>query len=153
MHRIVSTEPALEITRVIDAPCDLVFAAWTKAEHLVQWFGPKDFTVSEYTMNAREGGNYRFVMRSPEGKLHPVYGVYLEITPPERIVFTWEREDEEGKDGSGTVVTVTLEPLGRQTKLTLHQAKFRSAEGRDSHFGGWTECLERLAAYAERLAA
>ncbi len=153
MNRVASAEPALEITRIINAPRALVFDAWTKPEHIVRWFGPKDFTVPEHMMEFREGGRYRFVMRSPAGVLHPVYGVYKKISPPELIVFTWEREDEEGKDGSGTIVTVRLEEHGRKTKLTLHQATFRSVDGRDSHYGGWTECLERLAAYAERAAA
>jgi len=153
MTESTTDERTLEITRIINAPRELVFAVWTKPEHIVKWFGPKDFTVPAHAMEFREGGGYRFVMRSPEGKNHPVYGVYKEITPPSRIVFTWEREDLEGADGSGTTVTVTLEQHGAKTKLTLQHAVFKSVEGRDSHFGGWSECIERLAAYAEHSVA
>jgi uncharacterized protein YndB with AHSA1/START domain len=143
-------ERVLVLTRVLDAPRSLVFAVWTRPEHLVRWWGPKGFTLPFCETDFRPGGAYRFCMRSPAGTDHWVSGVYREIVEPERIVFTWEREDAEGKSGSGSVVTVDLAEHEGKTKLTLHQAVFKSVQGRDEHQGGWTECLERLAEYVAK---
>ncbi len=140
-------ERVLVLTRVLDAPRALVFRAWTRPEHLVRWWGPKGFTAPSCQMDVRPGGAFRILMRSPEGTDHRVRGVYREIVEPERLVFTWAWEDEDGRLGHETVVTVTLAEQGAKTELTLHQAVFESVTARDSHKGGWTECLERLAEY------
>jgi uncharacterized protein YndB with AHSA1/START domain len=145
-----ATEPAAPefvITRVLDAPRRLVFKAWTAPERLVRWWGPRGFTTPSCTMDVRPGGAFRFLMRSPEGTDHRLQGVYREIVEPERLVFTWAWEDAEGSLGHETLVTATFADLGGRTKLTLHQAGFESVTARDAHQGGWTECLERLAAY------
>lgn len=145
-----AAEPAervLVLTRTFDAPRELVFKAWTTPEHLVRWWGPKGFTLPSCEMDLRPGGAFRFLMRSPEGTDHRLHGVYREIAPPERLVFTWTWVDAEGTPGHETTVTVTFEEDGAKTRLTLHQAIFESVGARDAHEGGWTECLERLAAY------
>jgi uncharacterized protein YndB with AHSA1/START domain len=141
----------LVVTRVLHAPRDLVFSVWTKPEHLVRWWGPSDFTLPCCETDFHVAGAYRFCMRSPGGEDHWVWGVYREIVPPERIVFTWDRVDLAGNPRSNSVVTVTFEDLGDKTKLTLHQAVFATTEDRDEHVGGWTECLARLAAYVEAI--
>ncbi len=140
-------ERVLVLTRLFDAPRALVFRAWTRPEHLVRWWGPKGFTTPSCEMDVRPGGAFRILMRSPEGTDHRLRGVYREIVEPERLVFTWAWEDEDGNPGHETVVTVTLAEQGARTELTLHQAVFESVTARDSHRGGWTECLERLAEY------
>ena len=140
-------ERELVITRVFDAPRPLVFKAWTKPEHLVRWWGPQGFTTPSCTMDVRPGGAFRLCMRSPEGTDHWLRGVYREIVEPERLVCTWAWEDAEGKPGHETLLTVSFAEHGGKTKLTLHQAVFESVTARDSHQGGWTECLDRLAEY------
>jgi uncharacterized protein YndB with AHSA1/START domain len=142
-----SSERVLVITRTFNAPRNLVFKAWTQPEHLARWFGPKDFTLPFCEMDFRLGGAYKLCMRSPEGVDHWLWGIYREIVEPERIVFTWDREDTEGNPRSNTVVTVTFEEFGGKTKFTLHQALFKTMEDRDEHQGGWTECLDRLSNY------
>jgi uncharacterized protein YndB with AHSA1/START domain len=138
----------LVITRVFDAPPGLVFSAWTKPEHLVRWWGPKDFTLPFCETDFRPGGAYRFCMRSPDGVDYWVQGIYREIVEPERIVFTWDRAETEGYPGRGTLVTVTFAEHGDgQTKLTLRQAIFESTDDRDAHQHGWSECLDRLGHY------
>jgi len=139
----------LVLTRVFDAPRALVFSAWTEPKHLVRWWGPSDFTLPFCETDFRPGGAYRYRMRAPDGEDHWVWGVYREIVEPERIVFTWNREDAEGKPFNDSVVTVTFEDQQGKTKLTLHQAIFWTTEDRDAHRGGWTQCLERLAAFVE----
>ncbi len=136
----------LVITRVFDAPRALVFKAWTAPEHLVRWWGPRDFTAPSIKMDFRPGGAYRACIRSPEGQDYWMHGVYREIVEPERIAFTFSWE-EEGERGQENLVTVTFADHGDKTKLTFRQAFFESVEQRDSHHGGWSECLDRLAAY------
>ena len=138
----------LVVTRVLDAPRALVFEAWTDPARLVRWWGPKGFTTPACEMDVRPGGGFRMSMRSPEGTDHRLRGRYREIVPPERLVFTFAWEDERGKPGHETVVTVTFADEDGRTRLTLHQAVFETAEARDSHHEGWSECLDRLGAYA-----
>jgi uncharacterized protein YndB with AHSA1/START domain len=144
-----SLDRVLVLRRTIDAPRTLVFSIWTRPEHLARWFGPKDFALPFCEMDFRPGGAYRFCMRSPAGTDHWVWGVYREIVEPERIVFTWNRDESEGIAPGETVVTVTLTEQDGKTDLTLHHAVFGNVKDRDDHNGGWTECLQRLAAYAE----
>ncbi|MGO9449804.1 MAG: SRPBCC domain-containing protein [Candidatus Binataceae bacterium] len=147
-----TTEPAervLVITRVFDAPRSVLFKAWTQPENLIRWWGPRRMTTSVSEMDVRPGGAYRLRMRSSEGRDHWWHGVIREIAEPERIVWTCIIDDADGNSLSPeTVLTVTLEEFGSKTKLTLHQAVFKSVGIRDDHSGGWTEALDRLAEYA-----
>ena len=147
---IESTERELVITRVLDAPRRLVFKAWTEPERVVRWWGPQGFTMPSCKMDVRPGGAFRFCMRSPDGTDHWLQGVYREIAEPERLVLTWAWEDAEGKPGHETLVTVSFAEHSAKTKLTLHQAVFESITARDSHQGGWTSSLDRLAEYASK---
>ena len=143
-------EPAereLVITRVFDAPRQLVFKAWTEPDRAARWWGPQGFTTLSCEMNVRPGGAWRLCMRSPEGTMHCKRGVYREIVEPERLVFTYAWEDADGKPGHETLVTVSFAEHGGKTKLTLHQAVFESVTARDAHQGGWTRCMERFADY------
>ena len=136
-----AAEPAertLVITRILDAPRNLVFKAWTDPEHLVHWLGPQGFTGTIVRMDVRPGGAYRFHMRSPEGTDHWRRGVYHEVVEPERLVFTYAWEDAESNPGHETLVTVTFVELGGKTKLTLRQAVFESVTSRDAHQAGHT---------------
>jgi uncharacterized protein YndB with AHSA1/START domain len=148
------TEPesrVLVITRMMNAPRALVFKAWTAPEHLVRWWGPKGFTLPYCKLELRPGGAFRCVMLSPEGTQHRLDCVYREIVEPEKLSFTWRWIDAEGQPGHQTLVTVSFEEAGTQTKLTLHQALFESDTACDAHRGGWTESIDRLAAYVANL--
>jgi uncharacterized protein YndB with AHSA1/START domain len=142
-----TAERELVVTRIIDAPRTLVFKAWIEPEHVARWWGPQGFTTTSCKMDIRPGGAYRVCMRSPDGVDHWKRGVYREIVPPERIVFTFAWEDSDGKPGHELLTTVTFAEYGTKTKLTLHQAMFETVERRDDHRGGWTSCLERFADY------
>ncbi len=142
-----SARPQLVITRILDAPPSLVFKAWTEPEHLVHWSCPHGFTLTHCEGDVRPGGAWRSCMRSPEGRDLWLGGAYREIVEPERLVFTHAWEDETGKRGHETVVTVTLAERGGKTEMRFHQAFFESVESRDGHRGGWTECFDRLAAH------
>ena len=150
----VSAEPAdrvLVLTRLIDAPCSLVFSVWTQPEHLTRWWGPDEFTLPHCEVDFREGGAYKFCMRAPDGSDHWVWGVYHEIVAPARLVFSWNRTQAPAMSDPWAVtrVTVTLTEEAGKTRLTLHQAVFPKDEECADHRGGWTECLDRLLRYAE----
>jgi uncharacterized protein YndB with AHSA1/START domain len=148
-------EKELTITRLFDAPRSLVFKVWTQPEHFAHWLGPKDFITIACQMNVQVGGIYRACIRSalpsqresPEGKDHWMQGVYREVIEPERLVFTFAWEDEDSQPKHETLVTVTFAEQDNKTLMTFHQAIFESAELRNSHQTGWSECFDRLQAY------
>lgn len=143
-----SDERVLFITRVFDAPRDLVWKAWTEPERMAQWTGPRGFTLTSCEMDARPGGAYRLSMRSPEGTDHRVSGVYHEIVAPERLVYTWAWVDAQGNPGHETLLTITFADHGAEkTLLTLRQSGFESVTARDGHQGGWNSAFDCLAEY------
>lgn len=150
MENRIAEEPSertLVITRIFDAPRSLVFKAWTEPEHRMRWWGLKGFTVTSCEMDLRPGGAWRLSMRSPEGREDRQVGIFREIVPPERLVFTYAFEDAGGNIGHETLVTVTFADHEGKTKLTVNQAVFETVAVRD-HVRGWGEALDRLAEYA-----
>ena len=146
-HAQATAACELTVTRIIDAPRELVFRLWTDPEHAARWWGPQGFTTISCEMDVRPGGAYRACMRSPEGTRHCRRGIYREITAPERLVFTFAWEDAGGNPGHETVVTVTFVEIGGKTELTLHQAVFETVTARNEHQRGWTSTIERFAEY------
>jgi len=142
-----STARELVITRIFDAPRALVFEAWTKPEHLVHWFGPNGFTLPVCEMDVRVGGSYRLCMRASSGWEHYTHGVYREIVPAERIVWTSVFEDV---PGSEILTTVTFAEHEGKTKLTVHQTYSFESDATRGAPQGWTETLEHLAAYVAK---
>jgi len=138
-------ERELIIRRTFDAPRELVFRAWTEPQLLAQWSCPRGFTCSENRGELRVGGAFSACMRSPEGTEHRLRGVYREIVPPERLVFTHCWVDERGTPGPETLVTVMLAERGGRTEMMFHQGLFASIAARDGHEQGWTSCFEQLA--------
>jgi uncharacterized protein YndB with AHSA1/START domain/DNA-binding transcriptional ArsR family regulator len=138
------------ITRIFDASRELVFKAWTDPRLLAQWFGPHMFSIPVCELDARPGGAMRIVMHGPDDVDYPMRGVFHEIVPPERIVFTAVGlEDTEGNPLLETLNTVTLTDLGDKTQLTLHVEVVKAtpeAEGPLSGMEiGWSQSLEKLA--------
>jgi uncharacterized protein YndB with AHSA1/START domain len=140
-------EPKLVITRIFDAPRDVVFQAWTEPGRVARWWGPQGFVTTYCDMDIRPGGAFRVCMRSPEGAEHWKQGVYREVVEPERLVFTFAWEDTDGNATHQTLVTVSFAEEGSRTKLTLHQAVFETVARRDEHQRGWTSTLQRFAEY------
>jgi uncharacterized protein YndB with AHSA1/START domain len=144
----MSDDDVLRLERLIAAPPERVFALWTEPDLLVKWWGPEGFDVPVHSLDVRNGGRWRTTMRSPEGKLHTVSGVYRVIEPPRRLVFTWGWDDEQGRRGHETEVTVTFESAPGGTRLVLQQQAFQNKESRAQHSHGWEssfDCLERVA--------
>ena len=142
----------LVITRVLDAPRNLVFKAWTDAKRLTQWWGPHRFTSPICEADARPGGAIRINMCGPDGTIYPMTGVYQEIVEPERIVFASSALDGAGNWLFDILNTVTFEAQGGKTKLTL---RAKVTKGSDKAFPylagmneGWKQSLERLDGYS-----
>ena len=136
----------LIIKRTFNAPREKVFAAWTQADALKSWWGTEGHTVPQVEMDLRIGGKYRVEMRTDEGESFFLNGAFVEIRPPERLVFTfrWERGEW---DYPETLVSVDFLDNGDATEVTLTHEGFPDENMRDEHQGGWTECLENLGAY------
>ncbi|HEX7030679.1 MAG TPA: SRPBCC domain-containing protein [Gammaproteobacteria bacterium] len=134
----------LDLARTFDAPRDLVFRMWTDPEHFAQWCAPARFVITGTRIDLRRGGVWWSDMRAPDGETCAASGVYREIVPPERLVFTYAHEMPDGSRGPETLVTVTFEEQQGKTNLRLHQSVFDSVENRVAHVMGWNECLDRL---------
>jgi len=140
----------LVITRLFDAPRELVFKAWTEPERVAQWWGPHGFTSPVCELDVRPGGAMLITMRSPDGDVYPMQGIFHEIVAPERLVFTTRTlEDKAGNFRLEVLHTVTLADLGGKTRLTLQARVVKSTpEAAGLLTGmeeGWIQGLERLA--------
>jgi uncharacterized protein YndB with AHSA1/START domain len=144
------TDLDLTITRVLDAPRDLVFEVWTNPDHLAKWFGPTGFTAPSCTTRLVEGGAWRICIRGEEERVERwARGVYHEIRRPERLVFSFAWEEPDGGPGHDTLVTVVLADRDGKTEMTFHQAIFETVEDRDGHLDGWRSAFDDLVAYLE----
>ena len=156
-------EPEMVITRVLSAPRDLVFKAWTEPERLMRWWAPKGCTTPFCKVDLRVGGAFHYCMRMPEGQDIWGIGVYREIVEPERIVFTDAFANAEGNPvppahygmsashPAETLVTVTFAEHEGRTKLTLRHSILESVEERGGTQQGWTEMFDQLAAYVAKV--
>ena len=146
----VSTPSDLEIvmTRSFDAPARLVFEALTDVRHVSRWWGCSEGTDSVFEIDFRVGGEYRFCIRAPSGQEYRQRGIFREIVPPERLVFTFAWDAQGGQRTNEMLIDVTFTELGpERTKMRFVQSAFETASQRDGHLGGWTECFDRLARY------
>ena len=146
----------IQLTRLFDAPRRLVFEAMSKPEHITQWWGRlgDGYSVPVCEVDLRPGGKWRFVNRTPKGELATFYGVYREIAPPERMVFT---EIFEPFPDAESVVTVVLTDESGKTRLTL-TARYPSLDVRNMVLKTGMEkgaaiSYDRLEEVAARLAA
>src|SRR5579863_6094272 len=136
------------ITRVFDAPRELVFKAWTDPKHLSRWWGPHMFTNPVCEVDLRIGGKWRIVMRAPDGAEHPCGGVYREIAKGEKLVFTNIATDKDGNPILDGLTSVTFADEGGKTKLTL-KTRATAVVGYAAEYlkgmeMGWTMSLEKL---------
>ena len=126
---------SLELSRRLPVPLERVFQCWTDGEVLARWFSPSaEYDVIVHHLEARTGGTYRIEMRHVSGKSHVVAGMYREVAPPSRVVFTWSWESDDRPEE--TVVTIALRPEGEGTELRLRHELF-SAEPASCWYCFW----------------
>jgi uncharacterized protein YndB with AHSA1/START domain len=155
---LAAADETLVVTRLYDAPRELVWKAWTEAERLMRWWAPQGCTTPFCKVDLRVGGLFRYCMRMPEGRDIWGRGVYREIVAPARLVYTDSFADADGNavppayygmsasHPAESLVTVTFEAQGGKTRLTLRHAIPMAVEERKGVEQGWGEMLERLAA-------
>lgn len=140
-----TSDRELVASRTVEAPARIVFEAWTRPELVMRWWAPKSFGISFLSceIDARTGGSYRFVFGHPASD-QPMafFGRYIEVTPPSRLVWTNEEEDD------GAVTTVTFEEKDGRTRVVVHDL-YPSKEALDAAMasgstGAWPEQFEAL---------
>ena len=150
-------DATLILKRVLNATPERAFQAWTSPEHIQQWMRPEPgMVVPLASMDLRVGGKYRIQMKMPDGEFFTAVGVFKEVKPPERLVYTWDWE----KDGSGaefgevegkpSLITVEFLRRGERTEMVLTHSRFATVESRDSHARGWGKIVESFANFAEK---
>lgn len=150
-RRSEMNQRTVELTRLIDAPRERVFAAWTQAKHFEHWFGPKGFTLHSCEADPRPGGIFRLCMRAPWGEEYWVRGSYLEVVAPERLVITCTADDEKGIARLEEIIKVTFTERAGKTTLKVHAVASgpsdKAAGMLKGMQQGWAETVDRLGAH------
>ena len=155
MPEIDKGKKELTITRIFDAPRELVFKAWTTPRLVTQWWSPAVFTIPVCELDVRPGGAILIHMRAPDGTILPMKGAYREVVEPERLVFTaGALEDENGDFQLESLDTVTFSEQDGKTKLTLHVEVITAtptAQGALAGMeAGWNQSLDKLVGALEK---
>ena len=133
------------IARIFDAPRDLVWRAWTDPDEAAIWWHPRGIETPRESVqiDAHVGGRYSYTMIAPDGAEYPTTGVYLEITPPERLVFTWGSPG----DDDAPVISIDLAEHGdsrAQTLMTFHVQGIDGSPGDENVYDGWDSAFDIL---------
>ena len=133
----------LNLSRVIRAPREKVFAAWTQPELLRQWWGPGPVTCPQAEVDLREGGAWRLANLQPDGSIVWISGAFQLVRAPEELVYTWSLSEMPGEP---TLVRVEFRRHAEGTELVLTHERFAIDAVRDMHLQGWGACIDKLAA-------
>lgn len=151
MVTTATADRELVVSRFFNAPRELVFKAFVDPLHIAEWWGPKGFTTTIHEMDVRPAGIWRFIMHGPDGTDYPNRITYVEITPPERLVYD-HGDDKENDPGIFRAI-ITFENVNGKTKLTMRSV-FATKAQRDEVAGyaveGGEQTLNRLAEFLDR---
>jgi len=137
----------LVVNKLINAPRETVFNAWTKADVVEKWFAPSpDFKIKVHELEASQGGKYKITMTSPDGEDHTVLGEYQKVDFPERLMFSWCWESEVDQD-LVTYVQIDFISKGEQTEVVLTHEGFKTQAACDHHNEGWLGCTGQLKSF------
>jgi uncharacterized protein YndB with AHSA1/START domain len=148
-----SADREIVLTRVINAPRELIFEALGDKENIGTWWGPNGFRTTTHEMSFVTGGIWRYTMHGPDGTDYPNYVIYDEIVPPEKIVYT---HGSHAGDENAFISSILLEDLGGTTRVTI-SSLFQTVEARNfvvENFGaieGGEQTLARMAEFVESL--
>ena len=145
----LAQKPSLTLSRSYPVAPEKVWRAWTDPEAVKRWWGPGGVQpVSLARLDVRVGGRFRIVFGGAEGKDHEVQGVYKEVVPNRKLVFTWTWPNSTPERES--LVTIMFRAVGRGTQLDfLHEQLFDETV-RDNHKRGWSETLDKLAQFLQQ---
>jgi uncharacterized protein YndB with AHSA1/START domain len=133
----------LDMTRVLNAPVQAVFEAFSESNALVKWFGPMGFTIPDLRFRPVVGDSYRIEMRPPDGGSFHLTGEFRDVDPPTRLSYTFVWEDPDPDDVE-TLVALSFRDLGGTTEVLLSQGPFKTQARRELHCRGWTESFDKL---------
>lgn len=140
-----STGRVLTINRIFNAPRPTVFKAFSDPKRMLQWLGPRDYPANFVEADVRPGGKWRACLDS-EANGEELWhgGTYYEVVPNERLVFTFAWDQEDGKAGRETLITINFEDLADKTKMQFQQSEFETIEDCEDHREGWNSAFDRL---------
>lgn len=141
MSTATAVSPSLTLKRRFNASPAKVFEAWTDPEKVKRWMGPGEIKAVLAEIDPRNGGRYHWVMQAPNGEQHDVGGVYREVIPNEKLVFTWAWKSTPERK---SLVTVTFKPDGDGTLMTLTHEQFFDGDARDRHNQGWEGAMAKF---------
>ena len=139
----------LQLSTVLDASRERVFAALTEPTALARWWGPAGFTMADIELDPRVGCRYRFSMQPPQGEVFHLGGEFLTVEVPSRLVYSFDYEEPDPDDRE-TVVELSLAARGAGTELALAQGDFLTEARLALHRDGWTDSFARLGALLDR---
>ena len=150
------THQDVTMTRVFDAPRELVFKTWTTPEHVQEWWGPGVFTNPLVEMDVRSGGSLRLHMQGPDGTIYPTTGTFEVVEPPSKLVFTTRAfEDEDGNAPLEARQSITFQEAHGKTTMTMTITVLKAAPemagalaGMDA---GWSQSFDSLTDYLTTL--
>lgn len=137
-------EATVQVKQTFAAPRTKVFRAWTEPEELKKWWRPGGCILPHVEMDLQVGGHYRFGLQFPPEDVFYLTGIYREVQPPEKLVFTWRWEKQEMDIGE-SLVTVEFHDRGEATEIVLTHEKFPSEEAAERHHQGWISIFESFA--------
>lgn len=138
--------PSVTIVRHIKAPPAKVWAAITQPDLMMQWWGPDAGPTLRVEVDVRPGGRFSVVFRLLNGEEHNPTGIYREVIPEKKLVFTW---DSPGTRERESLVTFLLEPMDGGTRLTLLHEHLPDEAARQSHEQGWSGLLDKLPVFLD----
>ena len=140
-----SSDETLVLRRQYAAPPEVVFEVWTTPDSMRRWFRPsQEFTHQLIEVDLRVGGRYRVSFESPEGIVDVLTGEFLEVTPPDKLVYSWIWEEPNEHAGIETQVTVEFLEQDGGTELVLTHERFTRPDMKERHLGGWSGALDLL---------
>jgi uncharacterized protein YndB with AHSA1/START domain len=142
--------PSLTLVRRIKAAPAKVYAAWTRPELMVRWWGPDGGPVLSAESDPRVGGRFRVVFQSLAGETHDCSGEYLEVEPERKLVFTWQWITTPERR---SLVSIAFSPIPEGTELSFTHSQFYDEAARDGHLRGWTGSFNRLQSLLEEISA
>jgi len=135
---------SVEIKRFVKAPRDRVYAAWTDPAQLKKWFGPENVQTREIVAEARVGGTFRWDLIDSDGDELTMRGEFRELKSNEKVVVTWQWQDDEDWENHISIVTVDLKDAAGGTELRLTHEQLPNEDSRDGHNRGWNSALDKL---------
>jgi uncharacterized protein YndB with AHSA1/START domain len=147
MSETAEERPLLQLSRVVAAPRERVFAAWTTPDAIKDWFGPGSCRVLDVEVDLRVDGEYCFSFSTEQLGEITVRGQYREVTPPAKLIYTWRWEGNPELASGTSLVTIEFIPAGNSTEIRLTHEQLPSLESRDNHQRGWSGAFDKLEEY------